>query len=155
MGILGPKYILIFIIFSLGLLAKSNLLSLAAVILFLLKILKLHSIFPILENKGLDLGLLFLILAVLTPLITDNNALSELLTAFKSPAGILALIGGLLATQLNGMGLELLEAEPHLIVQMVLGSLIGIIFLDGIPVGPLMAGGLTAFFFQLFQFFIS
>lgn len=153
--ILGKEYILILIVFSLGILAKSDLLSLAAVVLFILKVLHLHSIFPILEDKGLDLGLLFLILAVLTPLITDDNGLSELLTAFKSPVGILALLGGLLATKLNGMGLELLEAEPHLIVQMVLGSLIGIIFLDGIPVGPLMAGGLTALFFQLFRFFIS
>ncbi|MBM7623412.1 DUF441 domain-containing protein [Sporohalobacter salinus] len=152
---MGTKYVLIFIIFALGILAKSHLLSLAAIILFLLKTLRLHYIFPILENKGLDLGLLFLILAVLTPLITDDNALADLMATFKSPAGILALIGGVLATQLNGMGLKLLETEPHLIVQMVLGSLIGIIFLDGIPVGPLMAGGLTALFLQLFQLFVS
>lgn len=152
---LSTEYILIFIIFSLGILAKSNILSLAAVILFLLRFLKLDHIFPILESKGLDLGLLFLILAVLTPLITDPTALSELIDTFKSPLGILALIGGLLATQLNGMGLNLLESEPQLIVGMVLGSLIGIIFLNGIPVGPLMAGGITAFFLRLFQMLIN
>lgn len=154
-GGLGKEYILIFIIFALGVLAKSDLLSLAAVILFLLKFLQLHSIFPILEDKGLDIGLLFLILAVLAPLITNSKALSELMNVFKSPLGILALIGGLLATQLNGMGLNLLEDKPQLIIGMVLGSLIGIIFLDGIPVGPLMAGGVTAFFLKLFKILIN
>ncbi|SJZ88193.1 DUF441 domain-containing protein [Selenihalanaerobacter shriftii] len=152
---MGKEYILIFIIFALGVLAKSDLLSLAAVILFLLKFLQLHSIFPILEDKGLDIGLLFLILAVLAPLITNSKALSELMNVFKSPLGILALIGGLLATQLNGMGLNLLEDKPQLIIGMVLGSLIGIIFLDGIPVGPLMAGGVTAFFLKLFKILIN
>jgi uncharacterized membrane protein (DUF441 family) len=152
---LNTEYILIFIIFSLGFLARSNLLSIAAIILFSLKILKLNLVFPILEDKGLDIGLLFLILAVLAPLITDSAALSELVNTFKNPLGILALIGGLLATQLNGMGLNLLEDKPQLIIAMVLGSLIGIIFLDGIPVGPLMAGGVTAFFLRIFKIIIN
>jgi len=152
---LGNGYILIFIIFSLGILAKSNILSLAAVILFLLKVLKLKLVFPILEKQGLDLGLLFLILAVLAPLVTDVKVLTDLVNIFKSPLGLLALTGGLLATKLNGMGLNLLENQPQLIVGMVIGSLIGIIFLDGIPVGPLMAGGITAFFLRIVQIIIS
>ena len=152
---MGNGYILIFIIFSLGILAKSNILSLAAVILFLLKVLKLKLVFPILEKQGLDLGLLFLILAVLAPLVTDVKVLTDLVNIFKSPLGLLALTGGLLATKLNGMGLDLLEDQPQLIVGMVLGSLIGIIFLDGIPVGPLMAGGITAFFLRIVQIIIS
>jgi len=152
---LGNGYILIFIIFFLGILAKSNILSLAAVILFLLKVLKLKLVFPILEKQGLDLGLLFLILAVLAPLVTDVKALTDLVNIFKSPLGLLALTGGLLATKLNGMGLNLLENQPQLIVGMVIGSLIGIIFLDGIPVGPLMAGGITAFFLRIVQIIIS
>ncbi|SDC61468.1 MULTISPECIES: DUF441 family protein [unclassified Candidatus Frackibacter] len=152
---MGNGYILIFIIFFLGILAKSNILSLAAVILFLLKVLKLKLVFPILEKQGLDLGLLFLILAVLAPLVTDVKALTDLVNIFKSPLGLLALTGGLLATKLNGMGLNLLENQPQLIVGMVIGSLIGIIFLDGIPVGPLMAGGITAFFLRIVQIIIS
>ncbi|KXS42155.1 MAG: hypothetical protein AWU54_1412 [Candidatus Frackibacter sp. T328-2] len=152
---MGNGYILIFIIFSLGILAKSNILSLAAVILFLLKVLKLKLVFPILEKQGLDLGLLFLILAVLAPLVTDVKVLTDLVNIFKSPLGLLALTGGLLATKLNGMGLNLLENQPQLIVGMVIGSLIGIIFLDGIPVGPLMAGGITAFFLRIVQIIIS
>lgn len=152
---MSPEYVLIFIIFALGILAKSNLLPIAALILFTLKLLSFKAAFPILEDKGLEIGLLFLILSVLTPLITDPSALSDLIKLFKSPLGLLALLGGLLATKLNGMGLDLLESKPELIVGMVLGSLIGIAFLGGIPVGPLMAGGITAFFFKIFQVLFS
>ncbi|MCK8823863.1 DUF441 domain-containing protein [Fuchsiella alkaliacetigena] len=135
--------------------AKSDLIALAAVILFVIKVLELNLLFPFLENQALDLGLLFLTLAVLTPLVSNSTSSSELLAIFKSPVGIAALIGGLLATKLNGVGLNLLESDPRLIIGMVFGSLVGIIFLDGIPVGPLMASGLTALLAQVFQIILS
>ncbi|MGM0472026.1 MAG: DUF441 domain-containing protein [Bacillota bacterium] len=143
-------YLLLFIIFSLGILAKAHLLSWAAVIIFFLRILQFKSLILILEERGLDIGLFFLILAVLTPLVTNELALAELITTCKSPLGVMAVVGGLLATKVNGTGLDLLEVKPELILQMVLGSLVGIIFLDGIPVGPLTAGGITALFYRLF-----
>ncbi|MDD4666158.1 MAG: DUF441 family protein, partial [Clostridia bacterium] len=64
-----------------------------------------------------------------------------------------ALLGGVLATYLNDDGLNLLKNQPELLFALILGSIIGIVFFDGIPVGPLMAAGLAAFFLKILTFF--
>jgi uncharacterized membrane protein (DUF441 family) len=61
-------------------------------------------------------------------------------------------LGGALATYMNGKGLDLLKVDPQLIVGLVMGSIFGILFMRGIPVGPLMAAGITAFFLQILKF---
>ena len=66
--------------------------------------------------------------------------------------GIIALTGGAIATYMNGKGLDLLKIDPQLIVGLVMGSIFGIIFLRGIPVGPLMAAGITAFLLKIVTF---
>jgi len=68
---------------------------------------------------------------------------------FTSLPGILAIIGGMLATYMNGKGLDLLKMDPQLIIGLVIGSIIGIVMLRGIPVGPLMAAGITAFLLKV------
>ena len=46
----------------------------------------------------------------------------------------------------------MLRFDPQLIVGMVVGSILGIVFLRGIPVGPLMAAGITVILYKLFTF---
>ncbi|MCL0100835.1 DUF441 domain-containing protein [Peptococcaceae bacterium] len=82
---------------------------------------------------------------MLTPLITTQQSVEkELLYNMTSLSGIIAIIGGALATHLNQHGLQLLQTEPQIIFGLVLGSIIGIIFFNGQPVGPLMAAGIAA-----------
>jgi uncharacterized membrane protein (DUF441 family) len=47
--------------------------------------------------------------------------------------------------------LDLLKVDPQLIVGLVIGSIFGILFMRGIPVGPLMAAGITAFLLRLLK----
>ncbi len=133
-----------------GILGKSNILATAACILLVVKLTRLYSLFPILERRGLELGLLFLMISVLVPFATGKVSPKEILGSFASLPGILAILGGTLATYMNGQGLELLKIDPELMVGLVLGGIIGIVFLKGIPVGPLMAAGLTALFLKIF-----
>ena len=44
----------------------------------------------------------------------------------------------------------MLKFDPQLIVGLVLGSILGIVFFRGIPVGPLMAAGITAILYKIF-----
>ncbi len=143
----------IFLLLILGILGKSNVLAAAAAILFLIKIFKLFWILPLLENRGLETGLLFLLLSVLVPFAHNKFPLRLLIDSILTLPGILVLIGGVLATHLNGKGINLLATEPGLIIPLVVGSLIGIIFFGGIPVGPLMAGGIAAFLLYILQLF--
>lgn len=136
-----------------GIIARSNLIATAACVLLIIKFANLNFILPLLEKRGLEIGLLFLLLAILVPVANGKVTEKELLTTFTSLPGILALIGGALATHLNGEGLRLLQIDPEMIFGLLIGSVFGIVFLNGIPVGPLMAAGLTALFLEVIRLF--
>lgn len=142
-------FIMLLAVLGIGILARSHLVVLAAVVLLILRTVKAQLIFKMLAVKGIDAGLLLLMLTVLLPMATDQVTWKDLQKTFLSPLGIAALAGGLLATKLNGMGVDLLKVEPQLVIGMVVGSIVGIVFWGGVPVGPLMAGGLTALLVKL------
>ena len=141
------------ILLLVGILARSNLIATAACVLLILKFCNLNFLFPLLEKRGLEVGLLFLLLSILVPVATGRITEKELLYNLTSLPGLLALLGGALATHLNGEGLKLLQLQPEIIFGLVAGSILGIVFLGGIPVGPLMAAGITALFIEVTRLF--
>lgn len=145
--------VILVILLLMGVLGNSTLMATAACILLIIRLTKLNRFFSLLERRGLELGLIFLMLSVLVPLAHDNVVYMDLLDKTLSPHGILAIIGGALATHMNGEGLSLLKMDPQLIFGIVIGSVFGIVFLGGIPIGPLMAAGLTALFLEVFYWF--
>jgi len=90
-------------------------------------------------------------ISVLVPFATEKVTISDIRECFTTVPGILAILGGALATYMNGQGLNLLKIDPELMAGLVVGGIIGIVFFRGQPVGPLMAAGLTAFFLKIFQ----
>jgi len=137
------------ILILIGILGKSNILATAACLLLVLKLLNLQHFFPLLERRGLELGLLFLLISVLVPFAAGRVDTREIIYNLTSLPGILAILGGALATYMNAQGLTMLKLDPELMVGLVIGSIIGIVGWGGIPVGPLMAAGLTALFIKL------
>ncbi|MBB6635539.1 DUF441 domain-containing protein [Cohnella thailandensis] len=136
-----------------GLIGRSPIITTAACLLLIVKLVHLQRYLPSIERRGLEIGLLFLTLAVLVPFASGKVQLKDVAHAFTSWTGWVALIGGAAATYMNGKGLELLKVDPQLIVGLVIGSIIGIVMLRGIPVGPLMAAGITAFILKVLQLF--
>lgn len=135
-----------------GLLGRSHIITTAACVLLVVKLLSLDRYLPTIERRGLELGLLFLTMGVLVPFASERISVKDVTSMFTTWPGILALLGGAIATYMNGKGLELLKIDPQMIVGLVIGSIFGIIFLKGIPVGPLMAAGITAFLLKVFTF---
>jgi uncharacterized membrane protein (DUF441 family) len=144
--------ILLVILIIIGLIGRSPIITTAACILLVVKLLALDRFLPSLERRGLELGLLFLTIGVLVPFASERISYKQVLSVFTTWPGIIALIGGAIATYMNGKGLELLKIDPQLIVGLVIGSIFGILFMRGIPVGPLMAAGITAFLLKLAYF---
>jgi len=135
---------LLYIIIISGLLARSRVIVLAAFSLLLIRELELKPLAEFVSKKGIELGLVFLLMAILAPMFlvpVDRKGLLKMIGSWKS---IVAVIAGILATQFNGMGLKLLEDSPQLVAGIIVGSLLGIILFRGIPVGPLMAAGIAA-----------
>jgi uncharacterized membrane protein (DUF441 family) len=144
--------ILLVILILVGMIGRSHIITTAACVLLIVKLVALDRFLPTIERRGLELGLLFLTMGVLVPFASERISAKDIGSVFTSIPGILALIGGALATYMNGKGLALLKIDPELIVGLVIGSIFGILFLRGIPVGPLMAAGITAFLLKLFTF---
>jgi len=150
---MGNNLLLYFLII-LGLLAQSRVIVLAGFSLLLIKELGLTGISDFLSNKGIEIGLVFLLMAILAPMVLVPMNWDELKNSLGGWRGLIAIIAGLLATQFNGMGLKLLDNNPQLIVGIIIGSLIGIVLLGGIPVGPLMAAGIAAVLVELINIII-
>ncbi len=147
--------ILLVILIIIGLIGRSPIITTAACILLIIKLIHLERYLPVIERRGLELGLLFLTMAVLVPFASEKIGYRDIVHVFTSWPGIIALAGGAAATYMNAKGLEVLKIDPQLIVGLVIGSILGIIFLRGIPVGPLMAAGITALFLKIFSFLIG
>jgi uncharacterized membrane protein (DUF441 family) len=141
------------ILIVVGILGRSSILATAASILLILKLSSLDRFLPALERRGLEAGLLFLMISVLVPFVNGKVNAREIIQSFLTPSGVCALIGGLLATYLNGQGLTMLREEPELMMGLVVGSIFGIVFLGGIPVGPLMGAAITALLLRLLALF--
>ena len=144
--------IVLVILIIVGLIGRSPIITTAACLLLIVKLVSLDRFLPAIERRGLELGLLFLTMGVLVPFASDKITVKQIVSVFTSWPGILALAGGAIATFMNSKGLDLLKVDPQLIVGLVIGSIFGIVFLRGIPVGPLMAAGITAFLLKIFTF---
>lgn len=144
--------IILVILIIIGLIGRSPIITTAACILLVVKLISLERFLPAIERRGLELGLLFLTMGVLVPFASERISFKDITAVFMTWPGIIALTGGAIATYMNGKGLDLLKVDPQLIVGLVMGSIFGIIFLRGIPVGPLMAAGITAFLLKLMSF---
>lgn len=127
----------------LGLAARSSLVAAAAGVLLVFRLAGLNFMLPILDKHGVQIGLLFLTLWMLVPFAQGRVHLKDISQSFVTLPGILALIGGAVATHVNGRGLTMLNEHSHLMISLIIGSIIGIVALGGMPVGPLMAAGVT------------
>jgi uncharacterized membrane protein (DUF441 family) len=143
--------ILLVILIITGLLGKSSVITTAASLLLIFKLTSLERFFPTIERRGLELGLLFLTVAVLVPFANGSIGWDRIYPFFISMNGWLALLGGAVAVYMNRFGLNLIRTEPQIIIGLVIGSIFGILFLKGIPVGPLTAAGMTAIFAHFYK----
>ena len=55
-----------------------------------------------------------------------------------------AVLVGVLVAWLAGRGVPLMSEQPVLVTGLLLGTIIGVAFLGGIPVGPLIAAGILS-----------
>ncbi|MDF2720416.1 MAG: rane protein [Paenibacillus sp.] len=144
--------LLLLLLIIVGMIGRSPIITTAACVLLVVKLIHLERFLPTIERRGLELGLLFLTMGVLVPFASERISSKDIISVFTSWPGIIALVGGGIATYMNGKGLDLLKMDPQLIVGLVIGSIFGIIFLRGIPVGPLMAAGITALLLKIATF---
>ncbi|QJW48515.1 DUF441 family protein [bacterium BFN5] len=131
------------IILILGVLANNTSVGIAATTLLLLKLLGLSNWFDAIESKGLSIGITILTIAILTPLASGRITLLNMVESFKNPIGLVAVAAGVFAAWAGGRGIPFMNNSPEIITSIIIGTIAGVCFLDGVSVGPLIAGGLV------------
>lgn len=146
--------IILIILLFLGLFGRSNIIVTSSCILLCVRYFNLdHVVLPVLEKRGLEIGLVLLMLHILTPVATGKLTKKDMYSSV-SYKGLIALAAGALATKLNGDGLNLMNASPEIIFGLTAGSVAGILLLRGMPCGPVMAAAVTAVFYKFFSLFL-
>lgn len=105
----------------------------------------LSSHIPLLEKYGVKIGIIILTIGVLSPLVSGKIQLPNL-SGFLSWKMALSISVGVLVAWLAGKGVPLMGEQPILVTGLLIGTIIGVAFLGGIPVGPLIAAGILALF---------
>ncbi len=133
----------ILIILVLSVIGHNQSVAVAAVLLLLVKLLGLNSWLPFLEEKGLSIGIIMLTISVLTPLVNGKVSIQQMSRELGTPTGIISLLTGVFVAYAAGKGLPLIQGNPQVVSSLLLGTIVGVCFFQGIAVGPLIAGGLV------------
>lgn len=132
-----------------GILSHNNTIIVAAAVLIVLKALPITAPFlNYIEKYGLNFGILILTIGVLAPIATGKIAGQTVLKSFMSVPSILAVVVGVFVAYLGGRGVKLMSAEPNVVAGLLVGTVIGVAVLRGVPVGPLIAAGILSLFYN-------
>lgn len=141
------------LIMLVAVLAKNQSLMLATGFILLVKFIPASKDFLTrLQGKGINIGVTIITAAILVPIATGDIGLKDLLDAFKSPMGWVAIFCGGLVAVLSSKGVGLIATDPQITVALVFGTILGVVFLKGIAAGPVIASGIAYCILQLFSF---
>ncbi|MBM7557047.1 DUF441 family protein [Halanaerobacter jeridensis] len=144
--------ILLIIVGVLGVIVDNQSLIISGFVLLLLRVLELDDVLKTIDNYSVKIGIILIMLGVLASLAIGKQDFSILLERLREPLTLLALVMGILVTQFTREGIDLFAADPTITIVLVIGIIIGVAFFNGMPSGPLIAGGITAVIYQLMSF---
>jgi len=124
----------------------NNAVTISILILLVIKITPLAQFFPYVEKQGIQLGIIILTVAVMAPLASGSLPASSLIKSFANWQSIVAILVGVFVAWLGGRGVHFMSAQPSVIGGLLIGTVIGVAFFRGVPVGPLIAAGIVSLF---------
>jgi len=136
---------LILLLFAaLGLFSGNSTVTIAMVVLLLLRVTHMDQIFPWIEKYGLTIGIIILTIGVMAPIASGKMSLDTMLHSFLNWKSILAIVIGILVSYLGGRGVTLMGNQPTLVAGLLIGTVLGVAIFGGVPVGPLIAAGILS-----------
>ncbi|ADC48740.1 MULTISPECIES: DUF441 domain-containing protein [Alkalihalophilus] len=142
------------ILLAVALLAKNQSLLVAVGFLLIIKWVGLgDKLFPIFQQKGINIGVTVITIAVLTPIVTGDIGFKQLGEAVRSSYAWIALASGILVALIAASGIDLLKNDPHITTALVFGTILAVALFNGVAVGPLIGAGIAYLAMRVVQFF--
>ncbi len=139
----NPIAIFLVVLIFLGVVGNNSSITISATVLLLMQQTFLAKYLPYMEKYGLNLGIIILTVGVLAPIISGKIQLPGFV-ALLNWKMLLAIAIGIFVAWFGGRGVGLLGTQPVLITGLLIGTIIGVSFFGGIPVGPLIAAGILS-----------
>lgn len=128
----------------LGVISQNNSITISATILLLMQQTALAQFVPLVEKHGLNIGIIILTVSVLSPLVSGKIQIPSA-AGFLNLKMAAAVFVGIFVAWIAGRGVPLMGQQPVLMTGLLIGTVIGVAFMGGIPVGPLIAAGILSF----------
>lgn len=150
---LNSSTFFLILIFILAYIGKNQSIMMAVYILLGIQLLKLdEKLFPFIQQRGMTIGITVITISVLIPIATGEIGFKELVDSVKSYYGWIALGSGLFVAIVARGGLDLLANDPHLTTALVMGTIIAVVFLQGVAVGPMIGAGIAYMIIRIVDF---
>ncbi|HEX5380979.1 DUF441 domain-containing protein [Acinetobacter tibetensis] len=143
---LDLNLLVLLVLLACGIFSHNNAVTIAAAVLIVFKITPLSEFFPLLQQHGLNIGIVILTIGVLTPIASGKIPGEAILKSFLSWKSLLAIAIGLFVAWLGGRGVKLMTHQPNVVAGLLIGTVAGVAVLRGVPVGPLIAAGVLSLF---------
>ncbi|WP_111860857.1 DUF441 domain-containing protein [Acinetobacter sp. CFCC 10889] len=141
---LDLNLIVLLVLLACGIFSHNSAVTIAAAVLIVFRITPLSEYFYLLQNHGLNIGIIILTIGVLTPIASGKIPGDVILKSFLSWKSLLAIAVGLLVAWLGGRGVKLMTNQPNIVAGLLIGTVAGVAVLRGVPVGPLIAAGILS-----------
>ncbi|GAB1668337.1 TPA: DUF441 domain-containing protein [Mannheimia haemolytica] len=135
--------LLLVVLIILGLISQNSAVTISAAVLLIMQQTLLSKFIPFVDQYGLKIGIIILTIGVLSPLVSGRITLPELAQLLNWKMAF-SIIAGVLVAWLGGRGVNLMGSQPVLVTGLLIGTVIGVAFLKGVPVGPLIAAGILS-----------
>ena len=139
----NPIAIFLVVLIFLGVVGNNSSITISATVLLLMQQTFLAKYLPYMEKYGLNLGIYH---SYRRRIGSDYSGKIQLpsFIALLNWKMLLAIAIGILVAWFGGRGVGLLGTQPVLITGLLIGTIIGVSFFGGIPVGPLIAAGILS-----------
>lgn len=139
----NPISLFLVVLIFLGVVGNNNSITIAATVLLLVQQTFLSKYLPFLDKHCLSIGIIILTIGVLSPIVSGKISLPSF-SEFLNWKMLLAVVAGIAVAWLGGRGVSLMGGQSLLVTGLLVGTIIGVALLGGVPVGPLIAAGILS-----------
>ncbi len=98
----------------------------------------------ILQKYSFNTGIFFLMLFLMLPIATGKVNVPQMGRELLTLKGIFSIAAGILVSYIGGRGVSALPSQPLLLTGVLIGTLIAVLFFEGLPAGLIIAAGLVS-----------